>query len=249
MDPRINVIDKRLAKIRRIIAISGGKGGIGKSTVAATLALIMSKKGFKVGLLDLDFWGPSAHVILGTKEVQPQESKGIIPPKTYGIQFMSIVYYTMDKSLALRRTGFTNAVIELLAITQWSALDYLIMDMPPGIGDATLDVIRLMKRVDFCVITTPSRVVIETVKRTLKLLKQLEISIIGVIENMKTRHSTVRDETKTFNIPFLGEIGFDPKLEDAIGDSKKLLETDFAKNVDKHLVGKIIKHFSEKFQD
>ncbi len=246
MDPRIDVIDKRLAKIKNIIAVSGGKGGIGKSTVAAILALTMANKSFKVGLLDLDFWGPSAHLILGTKEIYPKESKGIIPPEIYGIQFMSIVYYTMEKSLALRRAGFTNAVIELLTITQWSELDYLIMDMPPGIGDATLDVIRLMKRVNFCVITTPSKVVIETVKKTLRMLKQLEISIIGVIENMKTKPSSVRDEMKAFNISFLGEIGFDPGLEDAMGDSKKLLETDFAKGLDKSSVGKIINHLSGK---
>ena len=169
MDPRINIIDKRLAKIEKIIAVSGGKGGIGKSTVAATLALTLSESGHKIGLLDLDFWGPSAHVILGAEEAYPKEERGIVPPKIYGIEFMSIIYYTLDKTLALRRAGFADAVIELLAVTQWGSLDYLIIDMPPGIGDATLDVIRLMKKVSFCVITTQSKVVLETVKRTLKM--------------------------------------------------------------------------------
>ncbi len=237
MDPRINIIDKRLAEIKKVIAVSGGKGGIGKSTFAATLALTLSEAGFKTGLLDLDFWGPSAHTILGAEGIYPKEKKGVIPPKARGIKFMSIIYYTADKTLALRRAGFDHAVIELLAVTQWGRLDYLIIDMPPGIGDATLDVIRSMKKVNFCIITTQSRVVMETVKRTLKMLKELGIPIVGVIQNMRVKHSSVREQIKVFDVPFLGEIDFDSKLEDATGDAKRLLETDFAKNVNKLIIG------------
>ena len=241
MDPRKNIINKRLTKIRRIIAVSGGKGGIGKSTFAVTLALMLSKAGGKVGLLDLDFWGPSAHVVLGKKGSYPKENKGIVPPRINGIKFMSIIHYTVDKTLALRREGFNHAVIELLAVTQWGSLDYLIVDMPPGIGDATLDVIRFMEKVKFFIITTQSKVVMETVKKTLNMLQQLEIPIIGVVQNMRVKHESVREHIKIFNAPFLGEINFDSELEKAIGNSKKLLETDFAKNVDKVVVKKIKK--------
>jgi len=238
MDPRINVIDRRLAGIKKIIAVSGGKGGVGKSTIAVTLALALSEAGYKVGLLDLDFWGPCAHILLGAEGVYPQEEKGIVPPKVCGIKFMSIIYYTADKTLALRRAGYADAVIELLAVTQWGPLDYLIIDMPPGIGDAALDVIRSIKKISFCLIVSPSRVVLETVKKTLKMLQELRIPVIGVIENMKTGRSSVKEEMERFNIPFLGEIDLDPGLEDAVGSAKRLLETDFAKSINKIFIRK-----------
>jgi len=233
MDPRVNVINKRLANVGNIIAVSGGKGGIGKSSFSVILALTLSQAGHKVGLMDLDFWGPSAHVLLGSHGNFPEEEKGIVPPQIHGMKFMSIIYYTEDKTLALRRSGFDQAVIELLAVTQWGDLDYLIMDMPPGIGDVTLDVIRFMEKVRFCIITTHSKVVIETVKKTLNMLKQLKIPIMGVVHNMKKENVSLEDQIKTLDVPFLGKIDFDPGLEDAVGDPKKLLETRFAKNVGK----------------
>ena len=153
----MNIIDKRLENIKRLIAVGGGKGGIGKSLTASTLALTLSKLGYKVGLLDLDFCGPSTHIILGIKGIYPKEEKGIIPPEIYGIRFMSIIYYAGDNPSPLRGTDISNAIIELLAITQWGELDFLIIDMPPGIGDPILDTIRLIKRVNFLIITTQSR--------------------------------------------------------------------------------------------
>ncbi|MBN1869779.1 MAG: P-loop NTPase [Candidatus Omnitrophica bacterium] len=233
MDPRINVINKRLAGVKKIIAVSGGKGGIGKSTFSAVLALTLSKAGYKVGLMDLDFWGPSGHVLLGAQGISPVEDKGIVPPQINGVKFMSIIYYTEDKTLALRRAGFDQAAIELLAVTQWGALDYLIMDMPPGVGDVTLDVIRFMEKVKFCIITTHSKVVMETVKKTLNILKQLKIPIFGVVQNMKEKNLSVEMQIKRLHVPFWGKIDFDAELEGAIGDPKKLLETKFSKNVNK----------------
>jgi len=231
MDPRINVINKRLENVKKIIAVSGGKGGIGKSTFSAIVALALSERGYRVGLLDLDFWGPSAHVILGIQRIMPAEDKGIVPPQINDIKFMSIVYYTEDKTLALRRTGFDQAVIELLAVTQWGSLDYLIVDMPPGVGDVTLDVIRFIEKIQFCIITTHSKVVMETVKKTLHMLKQLEIPVIGFAHNMRKKEIFAEKQIEGFNIPFLGGIDFDSEFENAIGDPQKLLKTDFAKNV------------------
>ena len=233
MDPRVNIIDKRLEKVKKVIAISGGKGGIGKSTVAAALALILSEGGYKVGLLDLDLWGPSAHVIIGTGDVYPEEKKGIIPLDIHGVKFMSVVYYTSDRPLPLRKSGFNQAVIELLAVTLWGSLDFLIIDMPPGMADATLDVIRVIKKISFCIIAVPSKVVLETVNKTIKMLKEAGTPVVGVIENMGGKRFLVREQVKKFNIPFLGEIGFDPKLEEAVGDAAELLRTDFAKSISK----------------
>jgi ATP-binding protein involved in chromosome partitioning len=234
MDPRLEVIDKGLKNIKRLIAISGGKGGIGKSLIASTLALTLSELGYKVGLLDLDFSGPSAHIILGTRGIYPKEEKGIVPPEIYGIKFMSIIYYAGDNPLPLRGVDVSSAIIELLAVTRWGQLDFLIIDMPPGIGDATLDTIRLMKKAEFLIVTTQSKVTLETVKKVLKILRELRVLIIGIIENMRiTKSPLVKEQLKTFNTSFLGEIEFDEDLEDSIGDVNKLLKTDFAKNIKK----------------
>ncbi|GAG44776.1 unnamed protein product, partial [marine sediment metagenome] len=114
--------------------------------------------------LDLDLYGPSSHIILGMNDFNfPKEDKGIIPPKINGINFMSIVYFSEDKPSPFRGVDITNIIIELLAITQWGELDYLIIDMPPGIGNEVLDVIRYIKKSEFLVVSTPSKVAMGTV--------------------------------------------------------------------------------------
>ncbi|MCX6667972.1 MAG: P-loop NTPase [Euryarchaeota archaeon] len=232
-DVRTSVIDKRLSKIKRIIAVASGKGGVGKSLVASGLALNLSKKGYKVGLLDLDLYGPSAHIVLGVKDVFPKEEKGIVPPDIYGIKFMSIVYFTKDKPAPFRGIDISNIILELLAITQWGSLDYLIIDMPPGIGEETLDIIRLIKNSEFLIVTTPSKVAMGSVSKLLKILKELKIPIIGVIENMSmTKSSFISGKICEMNLQYLGSIPFDQNLENSIGDIDKLLKTNFMKDLD-----------------
>jgi len=192
--------------------------------------LTLSRLGHRVGLLDLDLSAPSLHVILGIEGLYPKEEKGIIPPEVHGVEFMSIVYFTGDKPSPLRGIDISNAMLELLAVTRWSSLDFLVVDTPPGIGDATMDVIRWMKRAEFLVMTTSSKVALETVKKVIKMLTELNVPIIGVIENMKMGDSEVVKEALK-EVPILGEIDFDDKIEDLIGDVNKLLESDFAASV------------------
>ncbi len=233
VDPRISVVNERLKNIENIVAVSSGKGGVGKSLVASTLALTLAKKGCKTGLFDLDFTSPSTHLILGVQEMQPKEEKGIIPPEVYGLKYMSIVYYSSNQVTPLRGADVSNALIELLAITRWEKLDFLVIDMPPGIGDATLDLLRLVKNIKFLVITTPSRLAFETVRKLVSLLRGLEIPIVGIVENMKMDDSKfIQTQVKNLGLPFLGEIPFDNKIEDAIGNVDKLLKTVFAKKVE-----------------
>jgi ATP-binding protein involved in chromosome partitioning len=232
MDPRLSIVDKRLEGIKRIIAVSGGKGGIGKSLTASVLALTLSRLGYRVGLLDLDLSAPSTHVIMGMEGLYPEEEKGIIPPEVHGIEFMSIVYFTGDNPSPLRGEDISNAMLELLAITRWDALDFLVVDMPPGIGDAAMDVIRWMKKAEFLVISTPSKIALETVKKVIKMLLELQVPVIGIIENMRRRNSTlVEDELKAFHVPIISVITFDDTIEDMIGYPNKLLETDFAASI------------------
>jgi len=225
------VIDERLGQISRIIAVSSGKGGVGKSMVATTLALTLAQSS-KVGLFDLDFTSPSTHLILGVKNALPKENKGIIPPQVKGLVYMSLIYYSKDQAVPLRGADVSNALIELLAVTQWGKLDFLIIDMPPGIGDAVLDLLRLVKRVEFLIVTTPSLLAFETVKKQATLLRELKFPIIGVIENMKMSNSdNIQLKTGKLGLNFLGEIPYDPKVEEAIGNKNKLLETMIAEKI------------------
>lgn len=233
-DPRISIIIDRLARIGKIVAVSSGKGGVGKSLVATTLALSLAKKKRKVGLFDLDFTSPSTHVILGAKGAQPTEEKGIIPPKVHGLEYMSLIYYVGDEAAPLRGADTSNALIELLAVTLWGELDYLVIDMPPGIGDAVLDLIRLVPRIEFLIITTSSRLAFETVKKQIQLLKDLKIPVVGIVENMKmTESKKVQQQTEALGMKFLTEIPYDPDVEGAIGNPEKLFNTHLGKKVQK----------------
>ena len=232
MDPRTTVISKRLSRIGRIIAVSSGKGGVGKSLVATTLALTLTHKGFKVGLFDIDFTSPSTHLIMGVKDYQPKEEQGIIPPVVKGLAYMSLIHFSGDQATPLRGADISNALIELLSVTQWGELDFLVIDMPPGISDSVLDLIRLVKRIEFLIVTTPSLLAFETVKKQVHLLQDLRVPIIGVVENMKMNMKrNIEQETAKLKVKFLTGIPYDPKVEEAIGDETKLLETALAKKI------------------
>jgi ATP-binding protein involved in chromosome partitioning len=232
VDPRTSMINERLKRIGRIIAVSSGKGGVGKSLVATTLALALARKGCKVGLFDLDFTSPSTHLILGARNAQPKEEKGIVPPFVKGLEYMSLVYYSRDQVAPLRGVDVSNALIELLSVTRWSELNFLVIDMPPGIGDAVLDMIRLVSNIEFLIVTTSSQLAFETVKKLVSLLRSLRVPIIGVVENMKMNQERgVQRQTEKLGVAFLGEIPYDPRVEEAIGDETRLLRTMLAKRI------------------
>jgi len=235
MDVRTSVIDKRLDKIKCIISVASGKGGVGKSLVSSCLALNLSKKGYKVGLLDLDIYGPSFHIILGVNDFSfPKEEKGILPHEISGISFMGIVYFSGDKPAPLRGVDITNVIIELLAITQWGSLDYLIIDMPPGIGDETLDVIHLIKKSKFVVVSTPSKVALGAVDKLLNILTELKLPVLGIVENMKINDLTlIFDYAKEKDLKYLGSVSYDWDLEGSIGFPDKLMNTSFMKDFEK----------------
>lgn len=231
-DPRLAIIDERLKGAKRVLVIVSGKGGVGKSLIATTLSLILAKRGHSVGLLDLDFHGPSCHFILGSMNVMPREERGLIPPEVHGIKFMSVVYYVGDEPLPLRGTEISNTFLELLAITRWGRLDYLIVDVPPGMGEEVLDVIRLMKRGEFLIVATPSRLALKTVSRLTRLLLELRAPVLGIIENMRIPKTKLVEEcAERFGIKYLGFIPFDAALEESVNIPEKLLKTRFARNM------------------
>jgi ATP-binding protein involved in chromosome partitioning len=229
VDPRLAVIDDRLRDVARIVAVTGGKGGIGKSMVATNLALALAAAGRRVGLLDLDLTSPSDHVILGCDPHFPDEEFGIDPLQVDGVAFMSVACFSGDTPAPLRGGDLTNALLELLAIIRWPDLDLLIIDMPPGLGDVTMDTVRLLRRAEYLAVATASPVVLETVRKTLRLHGKLDTRVAGLLENMSRRDSTVVEEVAAeFGVPHLGALPFDETLEQAVGDAAALAATPFA---------------------
>jgi ATP-binding protein involved in chromosome partitioning len=230
IDPRPSVIEERLKKVKRIIAVTGWKGGIGKSVTACTLALLLAKKGYKTGLFDLDFAGASDHIILGAKGLFPKEEKGLEPPVYEGVKFMSVVFFSENKAVPLRGANVSDAIIELLAITQWGELDFLVLDMPPGINDAALDVMRFARRAEVLAVTTPSVIAHDVLERSLALYRALKAPVLGVVENMA--RGTVSKSAAA-------ALQFDPGLEAALGRPASLLKTRFCSDLQSAL--KVIK--------
>ncbi|AIF70180.1 Mrp/NBP35 family nucleotide-binding protein [Palaeococcus pacificus DY20341] len=233
IDPRIKAIEGRLEKVGRIIPVVSGKGGVGKSMVSTTLALILAKKGYKVGLLDLDFHGASDHVILGAEiEEFPEEEHGVLPKDVNGVKFMSIVFYSEDRPNPLRGMEISDALIELLAITRWEDLDFLVIDMPPGMGDQFLDVLRFLKRGEFLVVATPSKLAVNVVRKLLTLLKEQKLKTIGIIENLKLDdEEDIKKLAEEFDIPYLAGIPLYRNLDTKIGDVEELLKSEFAEKI------------------
>ncbi len=232
MDPRPAVIDRRLASVDRILPVSGGKGGIGKSSISVGLALALAAAGARPGLLDLDLSGPSDHVILGLARPTFTEVGGLVPMTASGIEFLSIVSVVGERPAPLRGGDVSNAILELLAVTRWGRLDALIIDMPPGFGDALLDIARFVPRAEHLVVATPSPLVLETTRKAIGLLRQLGLPIAGVIENLRLAGGpSIADRLSSGEVPILGSVGYDGDYEAAIGDPARLVGTAFMRDV------------------
>ncbi|MFA6560590.1 MAG: P-loop NTPase [Verrucomicrobiia bacterium] len=235
IDPRSSVIEKRLAGVKRVIAVTGWKGGIGKSSIASVLALLLARKGHRTALLDLDFTGASDHIILGINDAHYTEETGINPPLTCGITFMSMSFFSQGRAVPLRGSDVSQAALELLAVTQWGEQDFLVVDMPPGIGDASLDMVRWIKRAELLAVTTPAVLAVETLKRSLALFERLNVPLLGIVENL----SAGAPSPFSHHAKFLGAIRRDPDLETATGQPEMILRTRFAEEL-----GKIVATFS-----
>jgi len=221
IDPRPEVIGRRLTPVRRIVAFSSAKGGVGKSVCSVLSALALRRAGCRVGLLDLDFQGASLHLLLGAELAFPEEKGGIRPLRAReSLDFMSFAAFSRESAVPLRGAEVTDALLEMLAVTIWEPLDFLLLDMPPGIGDELLDVLRLLPRTEFVVVATPSALALQVVERLLALLEELRLPVRGVIENMARAAGgaavagpTVAMAAGRHRLPVLGIVPYLPEIE------------------------------------
>lgn len=181
-----------LGKVKNIIAVASGKGGVGKSTVSTNLALALEKTGAKVGLLDADIYGPSMPVMMGLKGTRPGavEEGGktkIVPVEKFGIKMLSIGFFIEEnKALMWRGSMASNALQQLFNDAVWGELDYLVLDLPPGTGDIHLTLVQSVPVTGSVVVTTPQNVALADVRKAADMFKNdaIKVPILGVVENM-----------------------------------------------------------------
>jgi ATP-binding protein involved in chromosome partitioning len=177
---------RELAKgVKHFVAVSSGKGGVGKSTVAVNLAVALARTGAKVGLLDCDVYGPDVPMMMGLAGSPEQSGRKLIPKEKYGVKTMSIGYLLEDDKPVVWRGPMVHKLIEqFLSDVQWDELDYLLVDMPPGTGDAQLSLAQIVPLTGAVLVTTPQAVSTFDVGKAIAMFKQVNVEILGLVENM-----------------------------------------------------------------
>ncbi|CAM5542315.1 Iron-sulfur cluster carrier protein OS=Stutzerimonas stutzeri OX=316 GN=CXK95_01075 PE=3 SV=1 [Stutzerimonas stutzeri] len=177
-----------LANVKNIIAVSSGKGGVGKSTTAANLALALAREGARVGMLDADIYGPSQGIMFGIAEgTRPQirDGKAFVPLQAHGVQVMSMAFLADDKTpMVWRGPMVSGALLQLITQTAWDNLDYLVIDMPPGTGDIQLTLAQKVPVTGAVIVTTPQDLALLDAKKGVEMFRKVNIPVLGVVENM-----------------------------------------------------------------
>lgn len=217
---------KPIAGVKHIIAVSSGKGGVGKSTVSSHLALAMARRGHKVGLLDTDIYGPSIPNMLGVPRKAPEVNSAnkLLPIEKHGLKLMSMGFLVEEHSaLIWRGPMLFKAIGQFLRDVDWGELDYMILDLPPGTGDVQLTICQKVPVTGAVVVSTPQNISMIDVTRALDMFKKLNVPVIGLVENMSHFLSPSGEKLEMFpkgeldsyllknDIPKLGEIPFIPK--------------------------------------
>src|SRR5438105_5092703 len=203
-----------VAGVKNIIAVSSGKGGVGKSAVAVNLAVALALDGAKVGLMDADVYGPNVPIMLGASQSRPEvEVNKLIPVEAYGVKLISMaVLQPGDKPLIVRGPILHGLVKQFLSDVKWGELDYLIVDMPPGTGDVQLSLAQLVPVQGAVLVTTPQEVALADLRRALRMFEAVNVPILGVVENMS--YFVAPDTGARYNL--FGE-GGGQKLADEYG--------------------------------
>lgn len=216
-----------IAGVKHIVAIGSGKGGVGKSTVTANLAVALAEAGAQVGLLDSDIYGPSIPLMMGVHRQPDVVNKRMIPPVSHGVKLMSLGFLLPDHTspVVWRGPMVGQAVKQMLMEVDWGELDYLLADLPPGTGDASLTLAQTIPLSGAVVVMTPQDVAIQIATKTLNMFQTLRVPILGIIENMSYLpcphcaqpvelfgHGGGRKASERLEVPFLGEIPLDLAL-------------------------------------
>ncbi len=218
-----------LPNVKAVIAVASGKGGVGKSTVAANLALALHQQGSRVGLMDADIYGPSVPMMMGVPPLDPRTTP--FPVERYGLKLMSMGFIVDPNQAVIWRGPMVHkAVSQFLTDIDWGQLDYLVIDLPPGTGDAQLTLTQTAPLSGAVIVTTPQEVSLIDARKGLEMFRQVRVPILGIVENMSYfvgedgkryeifRHGGGRKLAADAGVPFLGEIPIDPRVTEC-GDT------------------------------
>ncbi|MGB2726880.1 MAG: Mrp/NBP35 family ATP-binding protein [Halobacteriota archaeon] len=226
-------VETRMAKVKYKIMVMSGKGGVGKTTVAANLAFALGMSGLDVGLMDADIHGPNVPMILGIEDKRPEVKEGKISPVlvTPRLKAISIGFLLPNRgsSVIWRGPMKMNAIRQFISDVEWGELDYMVVDLPPGTGDEPLSVVQLMKKVDGAIIvTTPQDLALLDSRKAVDFSRVLKVPVIGIIENMSGfvcphcgketnifKYGGGEKAAIELGVPFLGRVPLDPKMVEA----------------------------------
>ena len=217
-----------ISGVKHVVAVASGKGGVGKSTTAANLAVAMAKIDLRVGLLDADIYGPNVPIMMGAKEQPEMSEEGkIIPLERHGVKFISLGLIAGDGvPIIWRGPMLAKMLTQFVRDVVWAPLDCLLIDLPPGTGDVQLTLTQSVAVDGAVIVTTPQAVALEDVKRGVQMFETVQVPVLGVIENMSTYrcakcgtqtdifgHGGGKQVAERYEIPFLGEIPLDARLQ------------------------------------
>lgn len=234
---RTAAADDLLPGVKRCIAIASGKGGVGKSTVTVNLAIALAQQGARVGLLDADVYGPSIPLMMGIDERPASDGNKIQPIVRHGLAMMSLGFLLEDDSAVMWRGPMVAGTVkQLLADVAWGDLDYLLVDLPPGTGDAPMSLAQLAPLTGVVIVATPQHVAANIAGKSVQLFRRLNAPILGVVENMAgfacPSCGTVsqifsglsgRDLATRHGVPYLGSVPLDPSISTASDDGTPAL--------------------------
>jgi ATP-binding protein involved in chromosome partitioning len=221
-----------IPNVNYVIAVSSGKGGVGKSTVAANLAVALSQLGGKVGLLDADIYGPNIPMMMGVEKPPEQKEGKIQPAESHGIKLISMGFFIPEETAVVWRGPMVhNAIQQFFRDVIWGELDYLLVDLPPGTGDAQLTISQLVPLCGAVTVTTPQEVALHDVRKGMMMFQKVNVPLLGIVENMSyfvCAHCGTRSDifahgggeraAEKLGVPFLGRIPIDPAIR-AGGDA------------------------------
>jgi ATP-binding protein involved in chromosome partitioning len=223
-----------LPGVKHIIAVSSGKGGVGKSTVSANLAVALKQLGFAVGLMDADIFGPNIPMMMGVTEPPVKEGERINPAEGQGVKVMSMGFFVPEETPVVWRGPMVHGAIQqFFRDVNWGELDFLLIDLPPGTGDVPLTLSQLVPLTGAITVTTPQEVALADVRKGMMMFKKVNVPLLGVVENMSyfvCGHCGERSEifsfgggeraAEKFGVPFLGRVPIDPAVREG-GDTGK----------------------------